>query len=218
MGVVRAQVEFDHDSALPKDRVVNTFHFATVGAPSPASEVEIVTALQEFYAPVAAPAGRIVDSFSQALSGTWRIKLYDLAEPEPRAPMSIATPAVFAPGVAPLPEELALCLSYKATIQSGDNPARMRGRVYVGPLGASALVAATGRPTQAVIDKLVEAGDRLATRGTNDAQWCVYSPTSLPIVTDFDQPPHVTGGWVDNAWDVQRRRGLAATARTTWAA
>jgi hypothetical protein len=39
--------------------------------------------------------------------------------------------------------------------------------------------------------------------------WSVYSPTTGLFVP-------ITGGWVDNAVDIQRRRGGAATARQTW--
>jgi len=39
--------------------------------------------------------------------------------------------------------------------------------------------------------------------------WVVYSPTNGNTV-------NVDNGWVDNAFDTQRRRGLAVTARTNW--
>jgi hypothetical protein len=45
--------------------------------------------------------------------------------------------------------------------------------------------------------------------GTQDWTWCLYS-------RKLDLMPEIVGGWVDNAWDIQRRRGYAATSRTTF--
>jgi hypothetical protein len=39
--------------------------------------------------------------------------------------------------------------------------------------------------------------------------WVVYSPTD-------DAYHEVANGWVDNAWDTQRRRGYKPTSRTTF--
>lgn len=38
-------------------------------------------------------------------------------------------------------------------------------------------------------------------------QWRIWSPTNNNSVL-------IDNGWVDNAWDTQRRRGVEATART----
>jgi hypothetical protein len=47
-----------------------------------------------------------------------------------------------------------------------------------------------------------------ALAGNND--WCVWS------VADQIAVP-VANGWIDNAFDVQRRRGVDYTSRTLWA-
>jgi len=47
----------------------------------------------------------------------------------------------------------------------------------------------------------------MAADANND--WIVYSTV--------DQAGHeVIGGWVDNAWDIQRRRGELSTSRLTF--
>jgi len=56
-------------------------------------------------------------------------------------------------------------------------------------------------------------------------KWAVFSPTIAGgwFLPDTEGPPNlpaayspVQSGWVDNAWDTQRRRGLEATARTVF--
>jgi hypothetical protein len=44
---------------------------------------------------------------------------------------------------------------------------------------------------------------------SNPATLAVWSPSNGDAVP-------VTDGWVDNAWDTQRRRGIDRTARSTW--
>jgi hypothetical protein len=39
--------------------------------------------------------------------------------------------------------------------------------------------------------------------------WVAYSPTA-------DEANQITNGWVDNAWDTQRRRGLYYSQRGTY--
>jgi hypothetical protein len=45
--------------------------------------------------------------------------------------------------------------------------------------------------------------------GGEDVEWAIYSPTANLHKT-------ITDIWVDDAWDTQRRRGLAPTTRDTF--
>src|SRR5688572_167309 len=151
MTVIRAQVNLEHDNALPEDRVVNTWHFAIPGDPTAVEMDAIQTALVNFYTVVPAGSTATVASLlSSTLSGKWSIRQYNLGEPEPRVPIRVFEPADFAPGPDTLPREVACCLSFRAAVASGENAARRRGRVFIGPLRAGATVIDTdGRPTLA---------------------------------------------------------------------
>jgi hypothetical protein len=49
----------------------------------------------------------------------------------------------------------------------------------------------------------------VAANGSDDLDWVVYSPTSAETY-------EVAGGFIDTAFDIQRRRGSAAASRTNW--
>lgn len=138
-------------------------------------------------------------------------KIYDLTDPVPRAPIyeglwSFAS----APAGDGLPPELCVCLSYQAPKISGVPQSRRRGRIYLGPFDSSLNV--SGRPTSALITAIANAGEALLNAGiatAGDWNWAVYS-TVLGGTAD------VTNGWVDDEWDIQRRRGRLASTRTVF--
>lgn len=113
-------------------------------------------------------------------------------------------------GSAPLPAEVALVMSFQAARASGQNQARRRNRVYLGPLGGSA-PSSDGRPAPGFVTQVARAGSDLAAAASSSVNWnwVVWSPTE-------QQDYQVDNGWVDNSWDTQRRRGLAPTSRTTF--
>lgn len=109
------------------------------------------------------------------------------------------------------PAEVALCLSYRATLQSGVNPARLKGRLYIGPLnGSIGLADGDVRPSTGMQQDVARAGNALRIAGlgagADNVTWCVYSPTA-----GFLQP--VVSCWVDNAFDTMRRRGAKPLSR-----
>ncbi len=100
------------------------------------------------------------------------------------------------------PRELALCLSYYSEV----NRPRFRGRIYL-PLGALFTGSALGaRPDNSLQTKLAGLASAFGGLGGVDVDWSVWS--------DRDQEARpVSHWWVDDEWDVQRRRGLRATGR-----
>jgi len=68
-----------------------------------------------------------------------------------------------------------------------------------------------GRPTPAMVTALAAAGGALLTASTAAATWAWL--TYSTVAPGYTQ---VVNGWVDNEWDTQRRRGRAATSRTTF--
>lgn len=193
---------------LPEDAMVNTFYFEGSGA-DPTNVFDMVT---DFYEDVPTGATRSIFGWmgQENVGDELTLTLYDLADSPPRAPIATSTRTIIGPGTGEcLPSEVALCLSYQTSVASGQPQARRRGRIYIGGL----LMAASqdSRPVSGIITTLACAGRDLiqASNASVSWEWQQYSRTNAAGNI-------VTGGWVDNAWDTQRRRGLAPSARTLW--
>lgn len=216
--IVSSQVSFEDDSALPRDRSVNTFHFFNTvnpgGLPPSAADLdELDAAIVSFYKTAHTGSTNALQGFfSSTLSGVWTIKHYLLSQALPRSPIRVTTPAVIAPGGSAMPQEVALCLSYQAAKISGFNQRNRRGRIYFGPLAQTALGSTAARPnnnTDQLVPTLVAAGKFLVghTWASAGWRWVVYSHK-------FQTQATITDGWVDNEFDTQRRRGYRPTTRT----
>lgn len=213
--IVRAIVTHDMDSGLPADRAVNVFHFGnSTVAPSSTDLTNLTNALTTFYNGTSTGSSATVYSFmASVLAGTGTIAYYDLVDPEPRAPKRVDPFTGWTTGSTTFPEEVALVLSYQAAKISGFDQASRRGRVFIGPLSTNAGSTATGRPVttaNGIIDTLCAAGAGLVVASASAGwSWQVYS-------RKFDSMATVTNGWCDDAFDTQRRRGVAPTARQLW--
>lgn len=206
------QVAMPNVSAMPEDVVINTFSFIGPDIPTEPQRTELKTRLTAFYNSVHAPGTARLTSFfpsTLALAGT-RIKAYRREDVVPRAPVfDDALPLT--PGTGdPLPHEVALVMSFQATAISGTPQAQRRGRIYLGPLSTNVLTPASldARPTGGFINAVKGAGSFLWSESDADWDWVVHSS----IAGDAT----VVGGWVDNAFDSQRRRGTAPTVRSTF--
>lgn len=215
MAIVRAQVVIPHLSALPEDVTVNTFHFLATGAVDAADLDSIEGLISDFYFGTPTGEGGPIRAFwsNNVQEDLVRLKLYDLTAPEPRQPLrdvEIGVEGAVAGDA--LPGEVALCLSFQAVGESGSPQARRRGRIYFGPLGQAAMATSgdTERPNPGLISRLVAAGqDLVDAAAASVTPWVVYSEVD-------DVGYLVDNGWVDNAFDTQRRRGVAPSARTTF--
>ena len=138
------------------------------------------------------------------------LKSYDVDDPEPRAPV-LTNNYNLTPSGAGLPPEVSLVMSFQAEQASGIPQARRRNRIYI-PFLQSSANDTQGRPSTSIVSAVQAAGAALlAASGptSNDWQWIVYSATDAT----FDL---VENGWVDNEWDIQRRRGRPATTRSVF--
>lgn len=218
----RAQCVIPLDSGVPEDSIVNTWYFDDdddpVAAPGDTSGW-IADQLQAFY--------QAIDGvlFPTTVATPMTIRLYDMAEPEPRQPVDTWEIPLTPSASQPLPNEVALCLSFAAANESGVPPARRRGRVFLGPVAESAVavINSQSRPVLAVRETVRDAAAALmsfthpASPGLH-LKWSVFSPTTLAsaggsLASAFND---VVSGWVDDAWDTQRRRGAVTTARVTF--
>lgn len=235
--IVLAQVVLPHLSGLPKDNVVNTFTFTDDGGASSVDPVDLEVAITNFYGHVAAGAtDPSLNSIGKLLSPEISratpvdIKLYSLTghlDGSPHgSPFATRHFTLGAAGSATrLPGEVALCMSFRGDYGTADEDvpagpagppgnvherARLRGRIYVGPLCATGM-GATGadqrlRPSFNAMNTLLEAGKSL--RDDPDTKWVVWSRTNASVVA-------VSTIWCDDEFDTQRRRGGKPLSRVT---
>ena len=217
MTVLLVQCVLGRDSNLSEDQVVNTWHFSdlTTASADPGDITAILSALDGFYQEIDSMLGG-------QLSADIDFKVYDLADPAPRIPIQEAPGSSLVTAATGLPSEVACCLSFKATDESGVNPASLRGRVFIGPLSPSWLDApALGavRPAAGFTTALRTAAVNMNTAvqtSPSGYQHVVYSPTrDAAGSTLIGATRAVVQYSTDNAFDTQRRRGSAPTLRLT---
>jgi hypothetical protein len=226
---VLAVVQLQRTTGVPADVVENTFPFVALTG-SPVDLASASTALVDFYKNTA--GHHVLEYYLSdniAKTGVHHIKWYDL------------TPLLAGPGhtMGPpiddvtfslagstslggdLPDEVAACISYHADFTGvpehgvGTRPrARYRGRLFIGPLqgGADAITIDSGfahlKPNFRD-DLALYASTLISHAALGNAAWAVWSRKDLLL-----RP--VTGGFVDNQFDSQRRRRPGATARTNY--
>lgn len=237
MAVIRSVVEFAGPSGLPEDKVVNVFHFIVPVGPILAEDTaDIAAALNRFYcATPAGGTGPIQGYMAQVSMGAAlpKVKHYEVGAGgvtgSPIAESELIGWGGGVTGAKALPHEVAVCLSIHADLTNVpeeapdgadpgvaiDKPAsKRRGRIFIGGLTVDVLPVAGSapRPLPAFRTIVTAAGDALM----NDADfvprgisWAVFSKVDL-LARD------VVGGWCDDSFDTQRRRGLAPSTRTTF--
>lgn len=190
MAVRKFQIILHADTALPRDSAVNTLYFEVN---DPDTIEGTCDGIQACYASI----GGI---FSMDLTGVLEAKVYELAGGQPIFQKKY--PA-FPVGGAASPAEMALCLSYAAEDDPTTATRRRMGRIYLGPLSG----AQYPRPNATQRDLVLDFGEALAQVGVaGNTTWVMYSRMD-------NATPKIESIWVDDAWDVQRRRGLAPTLR-----
>jgi hypothetical protein len=218
--LMKAQVTIPLDNAIPADYITNTFYFDGDDTLGEDTDAEYHSAVQNLLTTFYQAIDQ--DLFPESISSPATVKVYDMRDALPRVPELTFTIALTPSVNRALPHETAICLSFQGDPVSGVTQARRRGRVFLGPLAQSILttdpgppyVSSTIRTTIANAAATLENG--LDTAVGSHVSWAVYSPTLDVTETIDDAFNDVTNGWVDNAFDTQRRRGQAPTARTTW--
>lgn len=220
---LKAQVILNHESNMPEDQVVNTFHI--VAPKSIPNADQICERIQGFYNAVQPgtnkSVGQWLSSSLSRLPGDLKVKIYDtMVGGQGPYREKTYTLSGLATGEA-LPAEVAVCLSYKQGNASGDQGRRQRGRIYVGPLTRDTALLQNGiaRPHPDMLLTLRQAATQLATGLKADfagGGWAIHSeygstPGSNPANVQADYL--IDKLWTDDAFDIQRRRGEKATAR-----
>jgi hypothetical protein len=213
MAMMRVMFVGHGPSNLPEDRVVNTFHFNDSSAYGTHVE-QITTALSRFYTGtpsvftgVTNPVGAWLSPWVQRAA---ELRFYDLTTAPPRVPtiVPMTLPAPIAGSG--LPEEVAVCLSIQTDVAPFS--ARRRGRLFIGPLCNSAMFSAesthSSRPAALFQADLAASAVGLCNAGASG--WAIRStrPTQNFVL--------VGRGWIDDAFDTQRRRGPKPASRLNW--
>lgn len=219
MTVIRAQVTIEKDSNLPADAVQNVWHFGTADPVTSSVLDDIEGALTAAY-------GQIDAWLSTYLDVAAEISYYDLADPSPRVPLRTDPLTLTLGSGGALPSQVAVVGSYHAAPESGSPAARRRGRLYFGPLDSDAMAAGSNDTlVSTTCVAAINAGLKAVAdfSYSTNTTWVVFSPTSAGAppwsegVLDASAWT-VVGGYCDNAFDIQRRRRVDPTTRTTWTA
>jgi len=199
-------------SGLAEDQFVNSFHFIKSGLLGPDYE-NVEEMLYNFYTGEDFSETPSIANFmtTSNINGDYTLKVYDLEQEKPRTPVYVSSGAISPGGADSLPTECAAVLSFQRTVESGENQKRRRNRVYLGPWAVTAND--DGMLKGELVERLLFQARELLNSSINSVtwKWNVYSPTD-------DDAGVVWTGWVDNAWDTQRRRGIRKTARGTFSA
>jgi hypothetical protein len=206
----RVQVILPYVTGVPEDVSTNTLYITADDDPDFGELTDQIALLYNF---VPDGFGHGTSWYLSALvdrgAGACKMRFYDMALPPPRLLIAETewTLEEEADGFA-LPPEVAVCLSYKA---AGPSQPRLRGRIFIGPLTDRALANDdSGTPAGSFRACLAITAATFAAAGPgNGYVWAGYSPTD-------DEAYVIHDGWVDNAFDTQRRRGVQATSRETW--
>lgn len=202
--VLRCEVVLN-PQASSRERIMNVWHIATVGATPPGTAAgDFLTGINAFYQ-------AIDGQLSNELSGSVPVmRVFNLIENKPRQPIAEPTLTALTTSSSRAQREMAVCLSYRATYVSGVTPKRRRGRIYLGPLISTALDSSTGKLAAATKTTIVGAAQTLIDFHQASAlfSWVVYSPTTDVLGTGETGAFEVISGWVDDELDTQRRRSM----------
>jgi hypothetical protein len=202
----------------PEDVIINTFHFLTTGAVLPQDLTDIGLMVARFYndSRPGSPGtlASVMTSGHMAVGTVHEARVFNMSLPAPRSPVaSTFFELAGLNDLGALPAEVACVLSYKAAPFGEPAPERQRrGRLYFGPLNTGWLGNAAGGDARPFVNRtnyLRWAGRGLLEDKIGNPTWSVYSR-----VTGIARP--VTSLSTDDAFDSQRRRGAAPTARTVY--
>lgn len=210
-----AAVTLQTKSGIKKDYVRNVWAFAGGSGSDLDDAAAINSHLATFYGAMA--------NWSKELNAGATVDVYkvDLVTGKLSTPFTSSWHAamVTVGANAPLPSEVACCLSIHGSLaglveRAGTTrpAARHRGRLYLGPWDSNwcSQDATTFRPSASTLANVIN-GAATTLMGATDVTWSVWSRTNKAFYP-------VSGGFVDNEWDTQRRRGTQATARVTFGA
>jgi hypothetical protein len=227
------------DTGIPKDDVTQSIVVSTAGAFTSADLADLTLGVGQFYNNI--PTGGLValrdvlspsmDTVNGSLTHSYDISGHLDGSPHgsPTFENGFVLGVNRTGGVVGLPGEVAVVLSLHgsgastAPVEAPDGSdagseidrprSRHMGRMFLGHLASNALDASSGavRPSSVIRDTArLAAKDLAAYLVTHGMGWCVWSRKNAAVYG-------IVAVSTDNAFDTQRRRGTAATSRTTLA-
>lgn len=204
------QISLDRSTHVPADRIVNTLHWDVTVTDELTQSESLASILETFYSTISPVLSDLV---SPDDGNT--IKFFDMSDPEPRVPFRDREFVITDDfGTGRLPAECCICISFHGDPVSGANMKRRRGRIFIGPISPDAVNVEGGDVRVDLTERTLLAEsfeEMVGAAALVGAELCVFSRADSALYG-------VVGGWVDNAVDIQRRRGSTATARTTFGA
>jgi hypothetical protein len=223
---ILAEVVLPAKSGVPRDAVTNTFAWDWDTSHPLDTSGGIGSRLIAFYNTASgthAVCYYLSDCLSR-VSNSAQIRFYDLSGfldgSDHGSPIVTENFTLGASEGGALPSEVAICVTAQADItgvpvESGATrpQERHRGRIYLGPLVLSGIAQQDSTTKESYIDPdarsdILASADDLLT-GIDDSAWSIWSRVDAAL-----RP--VVYGWIDDAWDTQRRRGVVARSRATF--
>lgn len=235
MPSILAVAQLTHVSGFVDENFQNTF--AVSGAPgdsAAAVAADVSAAVVDFYNDVQASAFSLAEWIGQGVSraaDACVVRCYDISGAlggGPHGSPVLVTPFTLSPatgGTAPLPEEVALVCTLRGMgwqampveVPDGSDPdatvdrpkSRVTGRFYLGPINNNGTTpgATKARPNPSLRATLLDAmgafSDAMTLAGHAAGVWSRKNAEITPLETIQ----------VDDAWDVQRRRGIRPSVR-----
>jgi hypothetical protein len=202
-GVRRVLAVWQRTSGLPEDQVVNSWAFVVNAGFTPDPNI-FRDVLDAFYTGIHEGGPTTVRDHMHPSLQSLSYRVYDLGQAPPREVVVVPSAAWVKPTGTGIPEECAIVLSFYAD----RNLPRRRGRLYIGPLDTGSMSAGTDGITRPALEAR-SAIRRGAINVLNTSQ-----PVGWSVVSQTNASSHlVTAGWVDDAFDTQRRRGPDASSR-----
>lgn len=212
--LARVQFVWGRDNGLTEDDITNTWYIQSDNTSSIGATEgnEMADAVRGFH-------HAIRSWMSSVLVSTPHVSVFDMQDPEPRAPVYEEDYTGSSTASDGLPSELAVVLSFQAAVVSGANMRRRRGRVYLGPLSPACFSTSESAGDYRVNSSFITAIDSaytafVAALTLAEHTHVIYSPTTNEGAALASSYWPVATAWVDNAADIQRRRGSKATVRT----
>lgn len=233
--IVRAEVRLPFTTGIPRDVAINTLHYI-VDDPSELDETvmdDLTTAVAALYntqvdgsGDPAIEDGRIGGVISPIVSraeNACRVRFYDVTDLQSDGsgpPLVLAGEGQWTltgdgSGELPLTNELAVCVTLTCTPATPVPIRRRRGRIYLGPLNASIIGSRS-------VGGIAYPAIKSATRDLIAYQMAAYldlltTPYNLAVYSRINEAAYqVSGGWIDNDLDIQRRRELDPSVRTNF--
>lgn len=214
----RVQCTLPFESGLPEDVITNTYHFETDVAWGTTQDTAIDSRMQDYYELLYAvdDTFRLLASYVQDLLVIRVFEANPAVSPNPPVHVSEQALTIGGTSVNSWPSEVAVVTSQFSALTPGARLGRYFNRQYLGGF-TGRIGDATTNPAAPVVvreemrDRFASAADFLNSFNNTDLRWVIGRRAGGVWVSE-----EMTGGFVGNEFDTQRRRGTRQSVRSNW--